>query len=943
LCVFVLLATETGQGRAPAAPLSFFKNYFVTGDYRVYGIPIKGEPASGGFTTKTITIPAGSVPSNAEPVAAYLYWSTVIAESNPASASAGAEFDGKPLGEPTKELAKILNPLGTSPCWSSGGAAGGGGGDGNKKLVVSRADIVRFFHDSNGNPLINNTTHTVTLPNNSGGNVTPFTIGASIVLVYRVPSGQEFRAVVLYDGGFTINQGTDTLTQPIQGFYDASHSDPEAKATFIIGDGQANFYDRLQFSDNLRDAAQTPPQLLAEDAFANGWDNVERNLLMSPGATSATLTIDHAAESSYDCVTGGALIVSLKPEDTDGDGLLNRWETSTAGNDPFGNPLPDLAGMDANPCRKDLFIELGYFREPKTTGWDQPPSGVNNPGQHSHLPGSLPDGSATPQTRTILNDVGLAFKNAPVSNNYSNSPDCLSSPPTGWPTGIKVHFDAGNVGQTGADEFIIPANKARGGEWIEEAPCVPDTTAGLTCQFPGYEAVVGWKAGFLRYKDAGVKPDTDLDPGGELTVAQENACEPNCARRRFDRNRKDMFHYILLAHALGVPKKFCLNPAGEPVECTPNDPDFHVPVRNGGAGDKPGGDALVTTGLWASVSDFVMSSIIAHELGHHMWRDHSGDPFGAFEPNCNPNYLSVMNYIYEYDGLKRTDGVPRIDFSDTALSSVNEGSLPAGLGTLDYRAAWYAPKSSVHQSLGTTVATKRCDGTLPDAGEEMIRIEGTALNTSPPSGPTQGTIPIDWNGDLNTTNDFPNQSQDITFNGTTNSAPNLLIGSDDWTPMAAFGLRQVGGRRSLAGLSLDASKFDGSKFDGSKFDGSKFDGSKFDGSKFDGSKEADFETVTAYGHPAHSLKATWMGKNVKAEWKEPTAKQVGGISVYLLYRVDGLEVTPDNFKKGQLIAQTSDTFATDTKVTVGKPYTYFVIVKFVDGTQSGMSNQANPQ
>ena len=110
----------------------------------------------------------------------------------------------------------------------------------------------------------------------------------------------------------------------------------------------------------------------------------------------------------------------------------------------------------------------------------------------------------------------------------------------------------------------------------------------------------------------------------------------------------------------------------------------------------------------------------------------------------------------------------------------------------------------------------------------MIRIEGTHLNTWPLLPPTTGTVPIDWNGDLNTTNDFPNLSQDITFDGTTN-ASKLLIGSDDSDPMAAYGLRQVGGRRSLAGLSLDASKFDGSKFDGipvstnTNLDGSKFD------------------------------------------------------------------------------------------------------------------------
>ena len=533
LCVFVLLATKTGQGRAPAAPLNFFKNYFVTGDYRVYGVPIKGSPASGGFTTKDITIPLDgqpdSVPAGAELVAAYLYWSAVVAETDPGSASAGAQFDGNDLAP----VAKILNPIGTSPCWSSGGAAGGGAGEGNKTLLVSRADIVRFFDDVdvNGNAVVNGTTHTVKLANNGGGNGTPFVIGASIVFVYRTHT-DPFRAIVFYDGGFTINQATDTLTQPIGGFYDASHSAPHAKATFIVGDGQANFYERLRNSDNL----QTTPANLAEDSLINGWDNPTFPLPMSPRATSATLTIDHASNTPYDCLTGGAFIVSLEPEDTDGDGLLNRWETSTANIDPNAGPqLPDLAGMGADPCRKDLFVELGYFREPSTGGWDQPPSGIADPGQHSHLPGSLPDGSATARTRQILNDVGQAFKNAPVANNYSNSPDCSSGPPSGWTTGIKVHFDAGNVGQTNTDEFIIAANKSRGGEEIEEKPCVPNPTAGITCQFPGYEGVVGWKVGFQYYKDAGVVPDAPppRHPGGQLSVAEEDACEPNCARTTF--------------------------------------------------------------------------------------------------------------------------------------------------------------------------------------------------------------------------------------------------------------------------------------------------------------------------------------------------------------------------------------------------------------------------
>ena len=101
LCVFVLLTTKTGQGRAPAAPLNFFKNYFVTGDYRVYGVPIKGSPASGGFTTKDITIPLAERqrPNGCGAVAAYLYWSAVVAETNPGPASAGAQFDGNDISD----------------------------------------------------------------------------------------------------------------------------------------------------------------------------------------------------------------------------------------------------------------------------------------------------------------------------------------------------------------------------------------------------------------------------------------------------------------------------------------------------------------------------------------------------------------------------------------------------------------------------------------------------------------------------------------------------------------------------------------------------------------------------------------------------------------------------------------------------------------------------
>jgi len=46
-------------------------------------------------------------------------------------------------------------------------------------------------------------------------------LGASLVIVYRDPR-MPLRAVVLYDGKFHDERATDTMSQTIQGFYQAA-------------------------------------------------------------------------------------------------------------------------------------------------------------------------------------------------------------------------------------------------------------------------------------------------------------------------------------------------------------------------------------------------------------------------------------------------------------------------------------------------------------------------------------------------------------------------------------------------------------------------------------------------------------------------------------------------------------------------------------------------
>src|SRR3954468_20060378 len=124
LGVALLLAQPVGYAQADA--LSFFKNYFITGDYVVSGVGLRGRgglAGKPGIAQGQISI--AGVPRKAEIVAAFLYWQAVSKDTlGPDSGSAGATFDGYPLTTPDGSIAKVLLSAGTSPCWSSGGGTG---------------------------------------------------------------------------------------------------------------------------------------------------------------------------------------------------------------------------------------------------------------------------------------------------------------------------------------------------------------------------------------------------------------------------------------------------------------------------------------------------------------------------------------------------------------------------------------------------------------------------------------------------------------------------------------------------------------------------------------------------------------------------------------------------------------------------------------------------
>ena len=85
------------------------------------------------------------------------------------------------------------------------------------------------------------------------------------------------------------------------------------------------------------------------------------------------------------------------------------------------------------------------------------------------------------------------------------------------------------------------------------------------------------------------------------------------------------------------------------------------PKSTSGVSDLLGGDLLITLGLWDNFvgTDFMQASTLMHELGHNLALRHGGGPL---EPNCKPNYQSIMSYLYQVHGLLDATGAAHINY-----------------------------------------------------------------------------------------------------------------------------------------------------------------------------------------------------------------------------------------------------------------------------------------
>jgi len=537
--LLLLFALALAQPVSAQNQLTLSNNYFVTGDYVVGGVGLRGLGVNG-FATGKISIPdqnsvpATGVPPGADIVAAFLYWETV--EGNQLTfAGRNGFFNGYPI------TGDVLGNPNAPTSWSTGGCSGAA--QGSKTMRVYRADVRPYLPlDANGNIQTPNVSapgkYQVSLADSgSNGGGVPLTLGASLVIIYRVQSPQvPLNSIVLYDGAFAPSNSSSTMTLGIQGFYQADSApngaSPVAKITHIVGNGQPNKFESVSLNSvplpSLYTGLPPFPGIYNQNTISlNGggsWDNPtwQANAAVPPGTTLPETSLVVPSGSNSGCVNWGAIIFSTTVKDSDNDGLLDVWESNNPPGytDLISNQFVALPGAD--PLVKDIFVEVDYLHNLDLQAGSYP---------HSHLP-----------KQVALDAVGNAFKNAQVDCDASGA-NCK---------GVRVHFDVGNVYQSplpggpsttcgtpsvACDPYIISNPAGTGGKAISESTVVcNDSGTPPLCQFPG-QPTVGWKGDFLFLRDS------------FATVPGSNPPVPIFPRAQ-------SYHYALFGHALGEEESF---------------------------------------------------------------------------------------------------------------------------------------------------------------------------------------------------------------------------------------------------------------------------------------------------------------------------------------------------------------------------------------------------
>jgi hypothetical protein len=534
---WLLMVGPLALAQTPGAPLNFGNNFFVTGDYVVagaYGMNTNFAVINKvSYTTGIISVPdvnpgitgVKQVPKGAQIVAALLYWQT-IEKSGLAPGAPGSGQNGyfRPLlyskngGPAVPGYAISGTSLGsTNVSWNPGGCSAVPSG---KVLRTYRADVAGGLPvDANGNSIANGSFE-VRLPSLPFPPSSSFALGATLVIIYRIPAGAggpniPLNSIVIYDGNYAPAKPQVT-TQQLQGFYDAAHN-PVSRLTHIVGNG--NLIDFPTVSLNGKALPSLYGRFLPSfPGYYDGtWDNPTWTF---PNAQTPSDPITEDSSSAttqvsgdrLSCLSWGAVIVSTTVKNSDNDGILDSWKTNQGYCDVSinascnkGDPAwVDLTG--ALPGEKDIFLQYDYMCSNVSNG-----SCVVGGNNYSFDPSLATD--PLDNNKTAVDKVVEAFDNHPP---------------------FKLHAIPGNA--------ILESQSSC-------ADTDVDANGNLTCPFPNEPGTLGFREGVAYIKNQTIEPSTGLlgcDP-----TSDANPCVAD-----FSHGKKDSYHYTLFSHGVGLPSWF---------------------------------------------------------------------------------------------------------------------------------------------------------------------------------------------------------------------------------------------------------------------------------------------------------------------------------------------------------------------------------------------------
>ncbi|MGY0235920.1 hypothetical protein [Longispora urticae] len=265
--------------------------------------------------------------------------------------------------------------------------------------------------------------------------------------------------------------------------------------------------------------------------------------------------------------------------------------------------------------------------------------------------------------------------------------------------------------------------------------------------------------GIKLHLDAGSARGTAYNLGGGNQVPYDSNLQPAESQTKtiktanFDAKRAAVFYYMLWAD------------------------DYDGSCSSGNAFAIPNDTFIVTMGPrcdWTVTEDMNVGTFI-HELGHTLGLMHGG----VDHVNYKPNYLSVMNYAFQFEGVPKVSGSAYFGYSDFAPPALNETSLRESLGlntpeASGWRTQWICPN-------GTTRTSGAANG------------------------------PIDWNCDGDTADTARTDIND-------DNRVRTLTAQDNWASIV-FGGGAVGGGGSSQGLRTDEGLREMTKHDWARMHG----------------------------------------------------------------------------------------------------------------------------